>query len=273
MKRPLALLVNDDGIFSTGIRVLYEHLREEFDCVITGPNKEKSGIGKALTVNEVVKVEEAKLYENKAYIVYGTPADAVLLALNKLLYEKPDIVVAGVNLGPNLGIDDILNSGTVGAAIEAAVHGIPSIAVSYCISRRFDDNVDEALQGDVGLKLSAKIALVLAKAVVDGGLPKDVDLLSVNVPDHRAGIKGVKVTKPSKKGYPDIHLEGSGGYRIAKWDLSLYPKDNEDTDVEAVRSGYVSLSPLNISLTSSLGDVCLKRCIEIVEEVVKRIVA
>ncbi|MCC6043020.1 MAG: 5'/3'-nucleotidase SurE [Candidatus Verstraetearchaeota archaeon] len=250
MKKPVALLVNDDGVHSAGIAALRGELSEDFKCFVVAPNRERSGIGKALTVGEVIRVEVLTTRHGEAYSISGTPADAVLLALHKLLDDKPDIVVAGINLGPNLGIDDILNSGTLGAAMEAAIHGIPSIAVSYCIAREFDDDVALQALNDPGLRLAARMARTLARMIIEEGMPEDVDVISINVPDYRNGIRGVRITRPSKKGYPDIHVVREGGYAIARWDLTLYPEDSEDTDVEAVRSGYVSLTPLNLSLTS-----------------------
>ncbi len=249
MRRPLALLVNDDGVHSVGIAALRKELANDFECLVVAPNRERSGIGKALTVGDVIKVEKLTTQHGIAYSIDGTPADAVLLALHKLLDEKPDIVVAGINLGPNLGVDDILNSGTIGAAMEAAIHGVPSMAISYAIAREFDDGIALQMLDDPGLRLAAKIAMVLAKMIVDEGMPEDADVLSINVPDFRSGIRGVKVTRPSRKGYPDIYVARDGGFAIAKWDLALYPEDSEDTDVEAVRSGYISLTPLNLSLT------------------------
>jgi len=249
MRRPLALLVNDDGVRSAGIIALREELANDFECIVVAPSREKSGIGKALTVGDVVKVEKLAPQYGVAYSIDGTPADAVLLALHKLLDEKPDITVTGINLGPNLGIDDILNSGTLGAAMEAAIHGIPSMAISYCIAREFNDSVAHQALEDPGLRLAARIARALARMIVDEGMPEDVDVLSINVPDYRSGIKGIRITRPSKKGYPDIHVAREGGYVIARWDLTLYPEDFEDTDVGAVKSGYISLTPLNLSLT------------------------
>lgn len=271
MKKPLALLVNDDGVQSVGILTLREELSEDFECVVIGPKRERSGIGKALTVGDVIKVEKVVLGYGEVYSVDGTPADAVLIAINKILTRKPDVVVAGINLGPNLGIDDILNSGTVGAAMEAAIHGIPSIAASYCIAREFNDDVTSQVHKDPGLRLATKITRVLAKMIVDQGMPDGVDLFSINVPDYRCGIRGVKITRPSKKGYPDIHVECSGGYRIARWDLTLYPKDSEDTDVETVRSGYISITPISLSLTSQVQDLDgLKRMVETLEPLIER---
>jgi len=269
LKKPLALLVNDDGVQSIGIHVLREELSNDFECIVIGPKKERSGIGKALTVGEVIKVEKLNLQCGEVYSVDGTPADAVLIAINKILRRKPDIAITGINLGPNLGIDDILNSGTVGAAIEAAIHGIPSIAVSYCIAREFDDNITSQTLKDPGLRLATKIAKALAKMIIDEDMPEGVDLFSVNVPDYRYGIRGIKITRPSKKGYPDIHTEYCGGYRIARWDLSLYPVDSEDTDVEAVRSGYISITPINLSLIPQAQDVnSLRHIIEILKPLV-----
>lgn len=271
MKKPLALLVNDDGVQSIGILTLREELSNDFECVVIGPTKERSGIGKALTVGDVIKVKGVKLHCGEVYSIDGTPADAVLIAINKILRRKPDVVVAGINLGPNLGIDDILNSGTVGAAMEAAIHGIPSIAVSYCIAREFNDNITSQMLKDPGLILSTKVAKALAKIIVNEGMPEGVDLFSVNVPDYQCSIKGIRITRPSKKGYPDIHVECCGGYRIARWDLTLYPDDSEDTDVEAVRSGYVSITPISLSLVSQMQDVdCLKRIIETLSPLVEQ---
>lgn len=271
MKKPLALLVNDDGVQSIGILTLKEELSNDFECVVIGPKKERSGIGKALTVGDVIKVERVTLHHGEIYSIDGTPADAVLIAINKILRRRPDVVVAGINLGPNLGVDDILNSGTIGAAMEAAIHGIPSIAASYCIARSFDDGITSQSLKDPGLRLATKIARTLAKMVVDEGMPEGVDLLSVNVPDYRSGIRGIRITRPSKKGYPDIHVEYCGGFRITRWDLTLYPNDSEDTDVEAVRSGYVSITPISISLTSQVQDKeCLERIIETLRPLVEQ---
>ncbi|RLF04802.1 MAG: 5'/3'-nucleotidase SurE [Thermoprotei archaeon] len=269
MKRPLALLVNDDGVHSIGIHSLKEEIQKDFECIVIGPKRERSGIGKALTVGDIIRIEKVVLKCGEAYSIDGTPADAILIALHKILSRKPDIVIAGINLGPNLGVDDILNSGTLGAAMEAAIHGIPSLAISYCVSRDFDDNINEMLLEDAGLKLAAKIARSLANIIVRRGMPEEVDILSVNVPDYRRGIKGVKITRPSKKGYPDIHIKSPEGYRIAKWDITLYPKDSPDTDVEAVRSGYISISPISLSLTSPIKNSNLRLYLEVVEPLLK----
>lgn len=271
LKKPLALLVNDDGVKSIGILALRDELSSDFECVVIGPKRERSGIGKALTVGDVIKIEKMMLHRDVVYSIDGTPADAVLIAINKILTRRPDVAVAGINLGPNLGIDDILNSGTVGAAMEAAIHGIPSIAASYCIAREFNDNVTSQVLKDPGLILTAKIARVLAKMVIDQGMPEGVDLLSINVPDYRYGVKGVRMTRPSRKGYPDIHVECCGGFRIARWDLTLYPKDSEDTDVEAVRSGYISITPISLSLAPQAQALnSLKRMTETLRSLVEQ---
>jgi len=255
LSKPLALLVNDDGVHSIGMQVLKERLSKDFDCFVVGPKTERSGIGKALTVGGTIRVDRLTTTYGEAYSVDGTPADAVLIAIYKLLPRRPAVTVAGINLGPNLGVDDILNSGTVGAAMEASIHGIPSIAVSYCIAREFQDDLARGLQEDPGLKLAALIAHALAKLVIEVGLPPTVDLISVNVPDYKVGVRGVRLTRPSKKGYPDIYVEAEGGFRIARWDTALYPEDADDTDVEAVRDGFISITPLSLSLTPAASDM------------------
>lgn len=269
MKKPLALLVNDDGVHSIGIHLLKEEVQKDFECIVIGPKRERSGIGKALTVGDIIRVEKVMLKCGEAYSIDGTPADAVLIALHKILSKKPDIAIAGINLGPNLGVDDILNSGTLGAAMEAAIHGVPSLAISYCMARDFNDDINETLLEDIGLKLAARIARSLANVIVERGMPEGVDVLSINVPDYRRGIKGIKITRPSKKGYPDIHVKSPEGYRIAKWDITLYPKDSPNTDVEAIRSGYISISPISLSLTPSTKDLDLRPYIEVLEPLLK----
>ena len=132
---PTILVINDDGIKSIGLNTLKNRLEKLGNVIVVAPKDERSGIGKALTTDHI-KIMETKLRDgSKAYATTWTPADAFLLAVSKILKRQPDLLVAGINLGPNLGIDDFLNSGTLGAALEAAIHRVPAIAVSYCIPK------------------------------------------------------------------------------------------------------------------------------------------
>jgi len=150
------LLINDVGIQSSGLLALKWKL-SKFGKVIA-PKEEISGIGKAITTSKHVRVEETELNDGfKAYATDGTPADAYLLAVNKILKHKPDLLVAGINLGPNLEIDDFLISGTLGAAIEAAIHGVPAISVSYCKQEISDQKADKARITTQELELTASL--------------------------------------------------------------------------------------------------------------------
>lgn len=244
------LLINDDGINSSGLIAIKKKLANLGKVVVVTPKEEISGIGKAITSMRSVQIEYVRLSDgSKAYaIVGGTPADAYLLAVNKILKKPPDIVVAGINLGPNLGIDDFLNSGTIGAALEAAIHNVPAVALSYC-KREIDDQ--KAVKSKItprDLELAASLGRDTVEYVLENGMPKDVDLISVNVPEN-ADCTKLKVTELSYIGYGDLFTKESAGYKIAHWRLADYNDPNRETDVHVVRDeGCVSVTPVKIRL-------------------------
>jgi len=243
------LLINDDGIQSSGLLALKQKLDKNGKVVVIAPKEEISGIGKAITTSRNVRVEETELSDgSKAYATDGTPADAYLLAVNKILKRQPDLVVAGINLGPNLGIDDLLNSGTLGAAIEAAIHGVPAIAVSYCKQKISDQKADKAKITARELELTVSLIQKIVEFVLGKGMPRGVDVLSVNVPE-KAHSKKVKVTSLSYGGYGDIYTKEEGGYRIAQWRLADYADPDPETDVYVIKEeGCVSITPIKIRL-------------------------
>ncbi len=243
------LLVNDDGIHSTGLLALKRKLDELGRVVVVTPKEEISGIGKAITSAEHVRIEEVRLGDgSKAYATSGTPADSFLLGMYKILKRPPDLVVSGINLGPNLGIDDFLNSGTLGAAIEAAIHGVPAVAVSYCKQEIVDRTVDKAGISVQELEMTARVAQKVVKLVLDEGMPEGVDILSVNVPE-KADSKKVKVTTLSYVGYRDIYSQEEEGYRIAHWRLADYGDPDPETDVHTVKEeGCIAIIPIKIEL-------------------------
>jgi len=196
-----------------------------------------------------VRIEETRLSDgSKAYATSGTPADSYLLGVNKILKHSPDLVVAGINLGPNLGIDDFLNSGTLGAAMEAAVHGVPAIAVSYCKQKMSDPKVDKARITAQELELTAILAQKIVEFVLEKGMPEGVDILSVNVPE-KANCRRVKVTSLSYVGYSDIYVKEEKGYRIPHWRLADYRDLDTETDVYVVKEeGCISITPIKIRL-------------------------
>ncbi|RLF11723.1 MAG: 5'/3'-nucleotidase SurE [Thermoprotei archaeon] len=242
------LLTNDDGIRSPGLLAARKALEELGKVMVVSPDREYSCIGKAITAGRVIKVRKTRMADGKlAYAVSGTPADSVLIALNKLLRRKPRLLISGINLGPNLGMDDALDSGTLGAAFEAALRGIPSIAVSYCMVR---GEGEELVIDD--LSAAAEVTKRLAESVLKNGMPRGVDVLSVNVPKgFRLGSTPVKVTKLSLKPYRDLHVEEDGGYIIKSWTLDVYP-DDPGSDVEAVKEGALTITPIKINFPCKL---------------------
>ena len=244
------LLINDDGIHSSGLMILKKSLSRLGEIIVVTPKEEMSGVGKAITSARHVKVEEVELSDgSKAYAIDGTPADAYLLAVAKILKCSPDLLVAGINLGPNLGIDDFLNSGTLGAALEAAIHGVPAIAVSYCKREISDQKADKSSITEQELGLAADVARKIVAYVLEKGMPPNVDLLSVNVPED-ADCTKLKVTSLSYVGYGDLFTEEEKGYRITSWRLADYVDDDPETDVHSIKNeGCISITPIKIKLT------------------------
>jgi len=240
------LLINDDGINSPGLSIMKRKLEKLGWTVVIAPERERSGVGKAITSSGYVQIKETKLQDgSEVYATNGTPADAVLLAIHKILGSPPDLLVAGINLGPNLGIDDLLNSGTLGAALEAAIHGIPSIAVSYCKQEFLDQRADKARITEAELEFTADFAIKIVGYVLEKGMPPDVDIISINVPEN-AQVERLKVTSLSYVGYKDIFTKEKEGFRIAAWRLADYEDPNRETDINAVKEGYISITPIKL---------------------------
>jgi 5'-nucleotidase len=246
---PTILLVNDDGIRSIGLLVLKKRLEKLGKVIVVAPEKERSGVGKALTAYEHVKIMETRLRDgSKAYAITGTPAEAFLLGMNKILKSSPDLVVAGINLGPNLGIDDMLNSGTLGAALEAAIHQVPAIAVSYCVQEILEQPTWKERVTSEELELTATLTQKAVEYVLKREMPPNVDIISINVPE---GVKSrkVKITSLSYKGYGDIYTKRKEGYKIGGWVLSGYPDDEPGTDVHTVKEEEcISITPIKVRL-------------------------
>lgn len=242
------LLINDDGIESPGLITMKRKLEKLGEVFVIAPKEERSGIGKAITSSGYVQIVETRLRDgSKAYATSGTPADAFLLGVNKILKEPPDLLVAGVNLGPNLGIDDLLNSGTLGAALEAAIHGIPAIAVSYCKREFIDQRADKARITKGQLEFTVEFAQKIVEYVLKNGMPPNMDVISINVPEN-ADREKLRITNLSCVGYKDIFTEEKEGYRIASWKLADYEDSNQETDVHVVKEGYISITPIKVQL-------------------------
>jgi 5'-nucleotidase len=243
---PTILVINDDGINSIGIFVLANKMQKLGDVIVVTPGDERSGVGKSLSIGQVDIAETSFGDGIRAFATSGTPADSFLIAVNKILGGLPDLVVSGINIGPNLGIDDLLTSGTLGATFEAAIRGVPAIAVSYCLSELTDKMPQKSGISVEDLESAASVAYKAAKHVLEHGMPEDVDIVSINVAEN-AACNNVKLTSLCYDGYGDIHTEAEGGYKIKSWSLRHYPDGKTGTDLHAIKNGKcVSVTPIKL---------------------------
>lgn len=243
---PTILVINDDGINSIGLSTLAKQLEKLGKVIVVTPEAERSGIGKAISIGQVNITETSFGDGTRAYATTGTPADSFLIAVNKILKCMPDLLVSGINIGPNLGIDDLLTSGTVGAAFEAAIHNVPAIAVSYCLSEITEKMPEKRKVSVKDLELAATLAYKAARHVLERGMPPEVEIISINVPE-KADCRKVKLTSLCYDGYGDIHTATKDGYRIKSWTLRHYPDGDPGTDLHAIKNDKcVSVTPIKL---------------------------
>lgn len=234
------LLTNDDGIHAPGLRALYRVLSNDFQVDIVAPEVEMSAVGHAISLSRPLRVkkvrQDGRFY---GYAVSGTPADCVKIALQELLEQPPDIILSGINLGANLGVD-ILYSGTVSAATEGAFMGIRSAAISL-------DTLEEP-DFDFAAHFSKDIVQFLAR----NGL-RDGTALNVNIPSSPAAeIKGVRFTRQGMSRYEEKYerrVDPRGN--VYYWLSGEIPMDNgtPDTDGVALREKWISITPIHYDLT------------------------
>lgn len=239
LKKPRILLTNDDGAHSEGIRILKRKLSPLSETFITAPQSEQSGAGHSLTLFTPLRAK--KLAENGEHIGYavdGRPADCVKLALGALLKRRPQLVVSGINPGGNMATN-VFYSGTVSAAMEAYMLGIPALAVS----------INSFLNPD--FTFAADFTVKMVKRLIKAGLP--YCLLNVNIPDLPANkIKGVKVTSQGCSRFVDHYVSRRDPYDRQYYWLGGEMQDFDKipgSDYSAVKAGYVSVTPLHLNLT------------------------
>jgi 5'-nucleotidase len=245
MKKPLILVTNDDGITAPGLRSLVLLMKEIGDVVVVAPDSPQSGMGHAITLDSTLYATKMSSDFGasgvKEYSCSGTPADCVKLALQELLERKPDICVSGINHGANSSIN-VIYSGTMSAAIEAGIEGVPAIGFSLC---------DYSWDADFS---QAKAFITnIVKEALDHGIPKDV-VLNVNIPRlETEEIKGVKICRQAKANWKekfDKRTNPMGkDYYWLTGEFELLDK-GEDTDEWALANGYVSLVPTQFDLTA-----------------------
>jgi len=249
MKKPLILISNDDGIQAPGLRALCEAMLPLGKVVIMAPDVERSAMGHAITISDPLRVftVDLGLPEVTAYACSGTPADCVKLAILAVLSRPPDLVVSGINHGSNTGVN-VIYSGTVSAATEGTILGIPSFAISV-------DSLDQTID----LTPAGTVASDIAQRVLERGLPEGT-LLNVNVPGNHAGHftnggrngRDYSLTIHGKSDWIDqFHRRADPNNRTYYW-LAGSKRDIEEaanTDEETVKAGKVSITPLHYDLT------------------------
>ena len=243
MKRPLILVTNDDGINAPGIRTLISVVKNIGDVIVVAPDSPQSGMGHAITINSTLHSSRItpKNSEIIEYSCSGTPADCVKLAINELMPRKPDLCVSGINHGSNSSIN-VIYSGTMSAAIEAGIEGVPAIGFSLL---DYSWNADFSQSKDFIRNITLN--------ALNNGIPKGV-VLNVNIPAvKKSDIKGVKICRQAK------------AYWVEEFDKRKNPlgqeyywltgkfvnKDQgEDTDEWALKNNYISIVPVEFDLTA-----------------------
>ena len=240
LKMPIILITNDDGIDSDGIFALWKAMSQLGDAYVVAPDIDRSASSNSMTISKPLKVKTVtKLNRFSGYSVNGTPVDCVKIAVKSLLKNKPDVLISGINNGSNLG-DNIIYSGTVAAATEGAMLGIPSIAVSLDSHKPTDYNC------------AKYFSALIVKNVLKNGLSKGV-VLNVNIPNIKKNqINGVRITKQGNQSFEDEYEKQADNKGVSEYMIKGKIVDNDnsvDYDGKAVKENYVSITPIQYNLT------------------------
>jgi len=244
MQKPLILVVNDDGINAPGIRKLISIMNDFGEVVVVAPDGPQSGKGHAITIEDAIRCDKVLIVNGPQteHSCSGTPVDCVKLAVNKLLTRKPDLCVSGINHGSNSSIN-VIYSGTMSAAVEGALEGIPSIGFSL-LDHSIEANFSE------GEEYIRKIT----KSVLENGLPEGV-CINVNIPKSVKGkkLKGIKICRQAKGNWEeefDERVDPKGRkYYWLTGKFVNYDK-GEDTDEIALENHYISVVPVQYDVTA-----------------------
>jgi len=242
-KKPLILVTNDDGITAPGIRTLISVMNEIGDVVVVAPDNPQSGMGHAITVNTTLRCNPITVDEGPQleYSCSGTPADCVKMAVNEILNKKPDLCVSGINHGANSSIN-VIYSGTMSAAVEAGIEGVPAIGFSL-LDYNWDANFEACKEFVRNITLN----------VLKNKLPDGV-VLNVNIPNlKKEEIKGIKICRQALGNWKEdfdkrVSPQGEDYYWLTGKFVNL--DQGEDTDLWALENGYVSMVPVQFDLTA-----------------------
>ncbi|WOF16216.1 5'/3'-nucleotidase SurE [Methanoplanus sp. FWC-SCC4] len=259
--KPKILLTNDDGVTSEGIWAAYDALSTFADVTVVAPSTQQSAVGRSISIFEPIRAGKVYINDTEAYSVGGKPTDSVIIGLYALKL-KPDLVVSGINIGENLSFESIMTSGTIGAALEAANHGIPSVALSLQVEdqgEKFDDPGYSKL--DFG---DAKIATAdICKKLLLNGFPEKTDVVNVNFPKRYTGK--YEITNLAEKLFEtgvEKRLDPRG--RPYFWiNGPLLEDAPKGTDVHAISKGNISITPITLDSTAYSGLDGIKSVLEL----------
>jgi len=231
-KAPLLLLTNDDGFYSEGIEALFTRLSDLGQIFIVAPDQEQSATSLSLTLHHPLRIKTIK---SNIFAVSGTPADCIYLSVQKILPRKPDLIISGINHGPNLGQQDISYSGTVAGANQGTFLQVPSMAVSLMPDT----------SGHFDFKFASDFTHKMAQHILKESLPSGITL-NINIPPPP--IKGIKLAKLGQKRYnPEIIVKKDPRNRTYYWIGTGHPKEigDKDSDVMVFKEGFLTITPLH----------------------------
>lgn len=264
MKKTI-LLTNDDGYSAAGLLSLYDELVKEFDVCVVAPNKEQSWAGKSIT-RIPVKTAKIEIERVNGIKCEATPATCTQIGLYELFSEsKPDLVVSGINTGSNTGLGRALSSGTVGAAMEASLAGIPSVACSMFFPFEQVRNNKDSLETDTEhYQIAAKRCAELISKLVNYNYPEHTDLISINIPYKSRSDTPVRVTPIDRSHYGKLfnHHKESGHYI----NDGANPEDESPvagSDSAVIAKGEISITPISLELVSQAGRDALKSFLDL----------
>jgi 5'-nucleotidase len=246
------LVSNDDGVYASGLQAAAKSVQGLGQVVVAAPSGQMSGVGRSVSVFEPLRYAHVNLNGFQAYAVTGTPVDSVIIGIFAIMKgELPDLVVSGINVGENISTDTVTTSGTIGAALEAASYGIPSIAASIQVvdqGDKFDMHHGEKHNFEVATKVLRRVA----SKVLEHGLPEGVDVLNLNVPADATEDTDIVVTRLARKTTVQERFDPRG--RPYYWiDGDLICCDEEGTDVQTIyQDKKISLTPLTLDSTARI---------------------
>jgi 5'-nucleotidase len=249
------LVSNDDGVYASGLQAAAKAVQGLGQVIVAAPSGQKSGVGRSVSVFEPLRYAQVNFNGFQAYAVTGTPVDSVIIGIFAIMKgELPDLVVSGINVGENISTDTVTTSGTIGAALEAASYGIPSIAASIQVVDQ-GDKFDMHHGAKHNFEVATNVLRRVAGKVLERGLPPGVDVLNLNVPADATEDTEIVVTRLARKIFKTTVQErfdprGRPYYWI---DGDLICCDAEGTDVQTIYQDHkISLTPLTLDSTARI---------------------